>query len=205
MKKAVFIAGLIVLLANVAYSQGTADVKMAAKISELNKIGIDTIMIYGPTTGGIITYTHFDASPCYVYRNDRFLIWIYQKHNFITLVDECYEYKILKDKIKPVADLLTAHLSEIIHEDIGKPTFKTMQNGKEKLEGLNVSDDMYYQLAFNLKGYTYVKSFGESDLTTEYYDGRRNIYYDQNQQTYLKQVYDSMNKTFPRLKFKKKK
>lgn len=202
MGKLIFIIGLITLLADSAHAQGVADEKMSAKINELNKAGIDTIMVYGPNGGNVRTY--LDNSPCYVYHNERYLVWIYKKHNYITLVDECYEYKVLKDKLKPISDLLMEHLAEIIKEDLKHPTIKTTENGKEELSKVITSDDAYYSLTFSVKRNSYIKNFGLADLTLEYFQNNRNIYYDQNQLTYLKQAYDIMNKALPMLKFKKK-
>lgn len=208
MRKVVFTFCLMVLLAGAAYAQGVAEDKMAAQISKLNKAGIDTIMIYGPNGGGVRVYQ--DNSPCYVYHNERYLIWIHKNHNYITLIDECYAYEVLKDKLKPVADLLASHLYEIVKQYIRAPAYKMIRNGKEELGGWSASDDMGFTLTFYYKGYPYVKSFELYYLRDQYGSGidsadrRLNIYYEQNQKSYIKQAYDLMNKILPTLKFEKK-
>jgi len=208
MRKVVFVFCSMILLAGAAYAQGAAEDKMAAQISKLNKAGIDTIMVYGPNGGGVRVYQ--DNSPCYVYHNERYLAWVHKNHNYITRIDECYEYEVLEDKLKPVADLLAGRLSEIVKQNIRAPAYKVIRNGKEELGGWSTSDDMGFKLTFYYKGYPYVKSFESYYLRDQYGPGidstdrRLNIYYEQNQKSYIKQAYDLMNKILPTLKFKKK-
>ena len=202
MRKIILIICLMVISSEVIYSQGVAEYKMNSKIKELTKMGIDTIMVYGPSGGGVRTY--FDNSPCYVYHNDRYLIWVHKKHNYILLIDECYEYKVLKDQLTSMADLLIQHLYEMTQENLKQPTIKVIDNGKEVLSAITTSDDLYYCISFYIKGNKYVKAFSLDYLTDEYFDNHRNIYYDQNRQTHLKQAFDIMEKALPTLKFKKK-
>jgi hypothetical protein len=201
MRKIVFIAGLIIFMANAVYAQGVAEDRVIKKIAELNKAGIDTIMVWQyfyPIN------TNPDTSSCYVYRNPRYLFWVHHNHNFIVFVDECYNYNILKDKSGTVANLLAQHLPDMMQEYIKPPTTSIIYKGKERLSEVTTSDDAWFRYTFYVKGHSVSKSFSDSDLTTQDFDGNKNIYYDQNQRTYLKQLHDIVMNTWPKLKSKKK-
>lgn len=200
MKKIAFVAGLVLLLADVLYAQGVAEDKMTKQIAELNKAGIDTIMVWQsfyPVT------IHTDTSPCYVHYNSRYLFWVHKRHNFITYIDECYDYRIVKDKLDAVVNILAQHLSEIVHQAIMRPTTRTIENGKESLEEVTSSDDAWFKYTFYIKGDSFVKGFSLSDLTLKDFDGKKNIYYDQNQQAYIKRMHDVLMSTLPNLKIKR--
>jgi hypothetical protein len=201
MRKIFFIIGFIITLATAAYSQGIVEDKVIKKIAELKIAGVDTIMVW---QSFFPIVTNSDTSACYVYNNSRYLFWVHQRHNFIGYIDECYEYSIVKNKLDAVANLLTQHLSDITHQDIKPPAIKAIENGKEILNEVTTSDDAWFKYTFYIKGSSFVKSFSLSNLTTKDFQGNKNVYYDQNQQTYLKQIHDILMTTSPKLKFKKK-
>lgn len=171
------------------FGQNINDVEKHANIfcDSLVQNGIDTILNYTLTCVGSV----YPGDTCDFF-HDHYLFWRQNGNTLFTKFDGCNFYKtILLDTTNPLAFYINQK-KKIDHEKIYPPTYVQSKHGDtETLIGQSIDHTCYYEMTFITKAKKIIKRVSDYDLTFKTFDnGRRNMYYNYNQQTQLKKIID---------------
>lgn len=187
-------------------SAQTADNKVEAKLIELRKAGVDTIILYHSYCigGALMAIDSADAAKCHP-NNEKYLFWADKGINYVQRFDECYNYNTIKDKSTLVIQLIKFHFLSLKKERIKPVKFRQMYKGKMQTLITSIDHSCYADIDFYI-GKKVSKFINDFALDTKFVDDKKNqpnINYSYNQHTYLKQLKDMVEKEIAELKFLK--
>jgi len=131
----------------------------------------------------------YPADTCNFFDN-RYLLWKQNGSTFLQKFDGCKLYKsFVLDTINPLTFYIT-HRKKIDGEIIYRPTYIQSKHGDTVTTiEQTIDHTCFYEMTFLIQKRKVLKSVSDYDLTFKKLDnGRKNIYYDYNQQTHLKKL-----------------
>jgi len=165
------------------------DNRIQKEIESLRAAKVDTFLIYTrPCPGSIPTRL---PDTC-VYEDLQYLFWKQNTNCYVKKFDFCNNYKpSLLDPINALSFYLL-YRNQIDKEEIKQPTYL---QSKTTAISSTIDHTCFYEMTFLLNDTTILKSISYYDLTLVKFDnGKRNIYYNYNQQTKLKKLVDLLDK-----------
>jgi hypothetical protein len=171
-----------------AFGQSASNIKRRAQSFQdsLTKSKIDTSLDY---TLECVGYYHIDTCN---YFDAHYIFWKQGDKTYLQKFDDCNVHKpILLDTINPLIFYI-AEKKKIDHEIIYPPTYIESQHGNTETSiRQSIDHTCYYEMTFITNTKKVVKNVSDYDLTFQRFDnGRRNMYYNYNQQTKLKKLID---------------
>lgn len=173
----------------VSFGQNTNSVEKRLKTFQdsLKQNNIDTFLNYSMVClGGV-----YPPDTCNFFDNS-YLFWKQNGITFLQKFDGCKFYKsVVLDTINPLTFYIAQH-KKIDGEKIYHPTYVQSKHGNTVTTIEETIDHTcFYEMTCFIKKKKIFKSVSEYDLTLKKFDnGRKNIYYNYNQQTQLKILID---------------
>jgi hypothetical protein len=168
--------------------------KIQEQIASLKSLKIDTFIIYSFTcNGGLIP-----LDTC-AYEDDQYLVWQQNTKTFLRRFNYCKDFKTIQiDTTNPLT-FYFKNKRVIDKEKIKPPTYIEVRKTTKGLDtianSVTVSHSCFHQFDFITNGRTIHKSISTFDLDYKKFDnGKRNVYYNYNRQTYTKRLIDLMTK-----------
>jgi hypothetical protein len=158
-------------------------------LDSLRKSGVDTVLGYSLECSG----SAYPYDTCSFF-DDYYLFWMQGELTWVQKFDGCKNYiPLLLEPTNPLTYYVTRS-KRINNEIIYRPTFVESRKANiiTTIE-LTVDHACYYNLTFLIGELKVVKIVNDYDLTYKLFDnGRKNIYYNSNQQTQLKKLIDML-------------
>jgi hypothetical protein len=194
---------LTIFLSTASFGQNLNDIETRAKRFQdsIKQNNIDTFFSYSLTCSGGI----YPADTCNYFDNC-YLFWKQNGKTFLQKFDGCKFYKPLTlDTINPLIFYIS-HRKKIDGEIIYRPTYIQSKRGNTVTTiEQTIDHTCFYELTFIIKKRKVFKIVSDYDLTFKKFDnGRKNIYYNYNQQTQLKKLIGQITQLVKQLDTDKK-
>ena len=166
----------------------------------LKLTGIDSLMVYSQECAGSAPV--FVIDNCFI-RDPYYLMWRSNGKFYIKRFDQCHRYRLIEiDSLKPY-QFYFKNKTTIDTEEIRPPTFaQYFKKGNKFIRQENIivaEHDCVYKFFLSVNGQTSEKKVSWFNLTNKNFDGRKNINYDRNQRTRLKELIDAIDDTVSQL------
>ena len=194
---------LLIFFSIISFGQNATDIKKRAQNfhDSLTKNNIDTVLNYTLKCVGyftiIDTCNYFDA---------HYIFWKQRSKTYLQKIDDCNAYKaILLDTANPLTFYI-AQKKRIDQEIIYPPAYVEYQHGDSGiLIQQSIDHTCYYEMTFLINTKKKFKSVSDYDLRFKSFDnGRKNMYYNYNQQTQLKRLIEKIEQLIKQLDTNKK-
>lgn len=187
------------------------DLKITTKVAELQKAGVDTIIIYYTYCNGRLPMLILegDTAKCHT-DESKYLLWVSKGINHVQKFDGCYNYNELKNKSSESINLIKFHFALLRKESIKEVIFRKKIDGKYQLLFSSVDHSCHAELEFYIGAKKIFKNINYYALGTKFiadYDHSKikyfNLNYAYNQHTYLKKLKDFIEKETSTISFAK--
>jgi len=194
---------LLIILSTKSFGQSATDIKKKAESFQdsLTKKNIDTLLDY---TLECVGY-YADIDTCNFF-DTHYIFWRQNGETYLQRIDDCNTHKaVLLETANPLTFYL-AQKKKIDHEIIYPPTYvQLQQDGHGILIQQFIDHTCYHEMTFLINTKKRFKNVSVYDLTFEKFDnGRKNIYYNYNQQTQLKKIVEQITELVKQLEEGKK-
>jgi len=162
------------------------------QVKILKQAKIDTFLIYTLTCNGRIPAIDSCSS-----EDPQYLFWIQNGNPFVQEFDYCTNQSLLAlDSINPISFYL-ANKIKIDKEKVKPPTYIKSKNDTFSLV---INHDCFNEICFQIQNKILLKKVSEYNLNFEKFDsGQKNIYYNYNQSTKLKELIDIINNSLSKV------
>jgi len=194
MTRLFFLTLLIVL--TISVNGQVIDNKIQKQVDRLKHQNVDSFLIYSLScNGGLIS-----LDTC-AYEATQYLFWVKDKSCFIKRFDYCRSYKVvLLDRVSPLSFYFT-YKNQIDKEELKMPTYVQSKKGNITTTITTTVDHAcFYEMTFQIKSKSIIKRVSDFNLTFKEFDnGKKNLYYDFNQNTKLKALTDQITELIGKL------
>ena len=190
---------LTIFFSTVSFAQSPNGIETKVKRFQdsLKQKNIDTFFNYSlACSGGIYS----PADTCN-FIGDCYLLWKQNGNTFLQKFDGCKVYKpLLLDTINPLTFYIP-HRKNIDGEIIYHPTYIQSKHGDTVITiEQTIDHTCFYEMTFLINKRKVFKNVSEYDLAFKNFDnGRKNMYYNYNQQTQLKRLIEQITQLIKQL------
>jgi hypothetical protein len=193
---------LLIFLSTPSFGQSAIDIKKRAGNFQdsLIKNSVDTLLNYTLECAGyysIDTCNFFDA---------HYIFWKQHDKTYLQRFDDCNIYKaILLDIINPLTFYI-AQKKKIDYEIIYGPTYVESKHGDTVITiEQSIDHTCWHEMTFLTKKKRVIKNVSEYYLAfRKFENGRKNMYYNYNQRTQLKELIEQIKKLVEKLNVDKR-
>jgi hypothetical protein len=194
---------LAIFISTVSFGQSSNDIetRVTRFQDSLKQHKIDTFFRYSLVClGGM-----YPADTCNFFDNC-YLLWKQNGNTFLQKFDGCKLYKsLVLDTLNPLTFYIAQH-KKINAEKIYHPTYIQSKHGDTVTTiEQTIDHTCFYEMSFLVENRKVFKKVSEYDLTFKKFDnGRKNMYYNYNQQTQLKKLIEQITYLIKELDTNKK-
>ena len=190
---------LTIFFSTVSFGQSLNDIDIEVKKFQdsLKQKGIDTLFKYSLACSGLILYP---TDTCNFYESS-YLLWKQNGNTFLQKFDGCKLYKpLLLDTINPLTFYIL-NRKKIDGEIIYHPAYIESKHGDTVITiEQTIDHTCFYEMTFLINKRKVFKYVSEYDLTFKNFEnGRKNMYYNYNQQTQLKRLIEQITQLLKQL------
>ena len=170
-------------------------------ITQLTSRGIDKILVYEYTCTGCLYWWRYKEDSCDFKGNGIFtyIVWFEEDKSFLTKIDNCFDYSIIRVEGDSLWDFYNANRNEIKNDIIKKPEYEITKNGSQyhvqsdvdhsKFESIKMFSGKLLELNREIKEYYFTRILNVGDL---------NVNYEHNNQTKLRKFQQLWERTLDR-------